>query len=155
MWTPYLITLACVALMGVAGGVATDVGPWYQSLKKPRWNPPDWSFGLIWAVIYVLLVIAVGQAWNKAAPANQSTLLWVVGVNFFLNGLWSFVFFSWHRIGWALLEMSFLWVSIVVMIVVVYPYSAISGWLLFPYLCWVTIAFCLNTSIYMKNANTA
>jgi len=151
MWIPYLLTSIAVVLMAFAGGYATDTGAWYRGLKKPRWNPPNWSFGVIWTLIYVLIVVAVGKAWNSADEPQRVTFLWLTGINFFLNGLWSFVFFRWQRLGWALLEMSLLWLSIVVMIVLVYPYSPVSGWLLFPYLLWVTIAFCLNTSIYLKN----
>lgn len=151
MWIPYVVTAAALVPVAVAGMKATDVGPWYRELRKPKWNPPDWAFGVVWTTIYVFIIASIGLAWNKASDAQQSTLLWVVGINFLLNGLWSFVFFKWRQIGWALVEIAVLWVSIVVMMLAVFPYSNISGWLLFPYLAWVTIAFLLNTSIYLKN----
>ncbi len=66
-------------------------------------------------------------------------------------GFWSLVFFRWRRLGWALVEMTFLWISIAVLILAVFPYSNLSGWLLTPYLVWVTVAFSLNMSIYLKN----
>jgi len=133
------------------GMKATDVGPWYQELRKPKLNPPNWVFGVVWTTLYILIIVAVGLAWNHIAETHRGTLVWVTAVNFLLNAGWSFVFFKWRRLGWALVEMTALWLSIVVMIVLVFPYSSLSGWLLMPYLVWVTIAFLLNTSIYLKN----
>jgi len=151
MWVPYFITGVALALLGAVGGYATDVGPWYQNLRKPKWSPPNWAFGVIWTLIYVCIFFAIGIAWNQASEGQQSTLLWAAAINFLLNGLWSFLFFKWRKLGWALLEAVLLWLSITVMILAVFPYSSVSGWLLFPYLAWVTVAFMLNTSIYLKN----
>lgn len=157
MWMPYAVTGIALIVIATVGAKATDVGPWYQNLRKPKWNPPNWAFGVIWTFIYLCILASVGIAWNRASQDQQSTLFWVTAVNFILNALWSFVFFKWKLIGWALIESVILWVSIVVMILAVFPYSAISGWLLFPYIFWVTLAFLLNTSIYLKNkpASTA
>lgn len=151
MWASYVITAAAVIPMALLGTKATDVGPWYRGLKKPKWNPPDWAFVVVWTTLYILIIASVGLAWNNATGEQRGTLVWVTAVNFLLNAVWSFVFFKWKKIGWALVEMSALWLSIVVMIVVVFPYSSLSGWLLMPYLTWVTIAFLLNTSIFLKN----
>lgn len=151
MWMPYAVTGIALIVVATIGAKATDVGPWYQSLRKPKWNPPNWSFGVIWTFIYLCILASVGIAWNRATEDQQSTLLWVTAVNFIFNALWSVVFFKWKLLGWALIECVFLWVSIVVIILAVFPYSATSGWLLFPYIVWVTIAFLLNTSIYLKN----
>lgn len=153
MWLPYLMTAAAIVPMAIAGMAATDVGPWYQNLRKPKWNPPDWAFGVVWSSIYVLIIASIGLAWNRADEVQQTALLWVTGVNFVLNALWSLVFFKWRMLGWALVEMTLLWISIVVLILAVFPYSNLSGWLLTPYLAWVTTAFLLNTSIYLKNPN--
>ena len=145
MWLSYVITGAALVPLALVGMAATDVGPWYQSLKKPKWNPPNWAFPVVWTSIYILITVAIGLAWNRASDQHQSTLLWVTGINFVLNALWSVVFFKWRLLGWALIEMTLLWVSITVMILTVFPYSSLSGWLLTPYLAWVTIAFLLNT----------
>lgn len=151
MWIPYLITAAAIVPVAYAGMKATDVGPWYQALRKPKLNPPNWVFGVVWTTLYLLIIAAVGLAWNQASEIQRGTLVWVTGINLVLNAAWSFVFFKWRKLGWALIEMTALWLSIVVMIVLVFPYSSLSGWLLMPYLTWVTIAFLLNTSIYLKN----
>jgi len=151
MWIPYLVTAAALIPVALMGTKATDIGPWYRDLKKPAWNPPDWAFVVVWTTLYILIIAAVGLAWNRATGGQRSALVWVTAINFVLNGAWSFVFFKWRKLGWALIEMTALWVSIVVMIVLVFPYSSLSGWLLMPYLTWVTIAFLLNTSIYLKN----
>ncbi len=151
MWIPYVVTAAALTLVALAGMKATVIGPWYRELKKPSWNPPDWAFGVIWTIIYGFIIASIGIAWNAASEQQQQILFWVTLVNFVLNSLWSFMFFKWRLLGWALVEMTALWLSIVVMMMAVFPYSHLSGWLLFPYLTWVTIAFLLNMSIYLKN----
>ncbi|WP_233999935.1 tryptophan-rich sensory protein [Porphyrobacter sp. TH134] len=50
-WTPALIAAAWAIILGGAGGVLTDIGPWYRDLKKPSWQPPDWLFGPAWTLM--------------------------------------------------------------------------------------------------------
>jgi len=151
MWVPYLITGAALIFLGFMGMKVSDTGLWYQNLRKPKWNPPNWAFRLVWRTLYVSIFFAVGIAWNRATDSQQTTLFWVTAVNFMLNGLWCFVFFRWRLLGWTLVETVLLWLSIAAMILVVFPYSALSGWLLFPYLAWVTLSCLLSTSILLKN----
>ncbi|HEU4457691.1 MAG TPA: TspO/MBR family protein [Methylibium sp.] len=143
--------LAAVAV-AVLGGLATDIGPWYQALKKPSWQPPDWLFGPVWTVIFALTALA-GLKAAIAAPdaAARRTIVKVFGANAALNVLWSLLFFRLHRPDWALAEVVVLWLSIVVLIVVVARHSALGAWLLVPYLGWVAFAAFLNYTIVALN----
>ena len=111
---------AALAALGVAvlGGLSTDIGPWYAGLRKPPWQPPDWLFGPVWTLIYALTAAAAVRAWLAAGPRAHGGLLSAYALNAFLNVLWSLLFFRMHRPDWAVVEVVFLWASIVLLIVV-------------------------------------
>jgi translocator protein len=73
-------------------------------------------------------------------------------LNAFVNVLWSLLFFRLQRPDWALAEVGFLWASIVLLIVVFSRWSRAAGWLLVPYLLWVSFASFLNWTIVQLNA---
>jgi tryptophan-rich sensory protein len=153
MVMPILIAvILAVIVMGV-GGVLTDVGPWYRDLKKPSWNPPNWLFGPAWAVIIGLAAWAGVSAWLHAVtPAQHTLILALYGANIVLHMAWSPLFFNLRRPDWALMEVPFLWLSILALIVGLTPISRLSGLLLTPYILWVSFATVLNLVIVRLNA---
>ncbi len=142
---PVLIAAAAAFAVAVLGGLMTDIGPWYLSLKQPPWKPPDWLFGPAWTVIYALTAIAGVKAWRLAPDRlSRDTLLVLFSANAFLNVFWSLLYFRLKRPDWALYEVVFLWLSVLALVVVLSRYSRASGWLLLPYLVWVAFAGVLN-----------
>jgi len=140
-----------VAVLGI-GGLMTSVGPWYRALRKPSWNPPDWAFGPAWTIILGLAAWAGVLAWTNAPDAAARALVATLyAVNIVLHMLWSPLFFNLKRPDWALIEVPFLWLSILALIVGVSPISALAGWLLAPYLLWVAFAAYLNWVIVRMN----
>lgn len=152
-WQPVAVAAAAAVVVAGLGASATDIGPWYNSLRKPWWQPPDWLFGPAWTLIYGLIALAGVKAWNAARDRRQG--LWIVGVfalNALLNVLWSELFFRFQRPDWALVEVVAFWLSIVVLIVTAASVSHEAGWLLVPYLAWVTFAGVLNLAVVRLNA---
>ena len=131
----------------------TDLGPWYQALNKPVWEPPDWLFGPAWTLIFSLTALAGVVAW-RAAPDRSSGewLIVLFAVNGILNILWSALFFRLRRPDWALVEVAFLWLSIVVLIIVTARYGRTASWLLVPYLAWVSFAAVLTLAVVELNS---
>ncbi len=132
-----------------AGGGLTVLTPWYRALRKPSWQPPDWLFGPAWTVILGL------ASWScylvlEAGAITLAVVLFVV--NGVANIAWSPLFFILRRPDWALIEVPFLWLSILVAMVLVWPVSALAGWLLVPYLVWVSFASFLNLTVVRLNA---
>lgn len=133
------------------GGFATKIGPWYYALRKPSWNPPNWVFGPMWTTIAILAVWSAANAWTLAPEAHIRIML-LFGINAVFHMAWSPLFFTLQRPDWALVEVPFLWLSVLALIVGLAPLSPLSGWLLAPYLAWVTVAAVLNLTIVRLNA---
>lgn len=152
--TPVIaVAVAAVVVVAVVGGLMTDVGPWYESLRFPRLRPPNWLFGPAWTVIFALIATAGVFAWNDAPNASaRRELAALFAVNGLLNLGWSPLFFKLRRPDWAVLELVLFWLSIVALIVTIAPFSARAAWLLAPYLAWVTFAGWLNWRVVQLNA---
>ena len=134
------------------GSALTDLGPWYQALKQPDWKPPDTAFGVIWSTIFTLGAFSGWLAWRQAPLLRERLVVLVVFlINLCLNVLWSWLFFVQHRPDWALVELYFLWASIVAMMVVSWRHSRVAAVLLVPYLAWVTTAGFLNQANIQLN----
>jgi tryptophan-rich sensory protein len=153
---PIIVATITVLLVLGVGGWTTSVGSWYQNLRKPVWTPPNWIFGPAWAVILALAAWSGVLAWSHAADrSDQLVILCLFGVNIVLHMLWSPLFFNLKRPDWALIEVPFLWLSIVALILGVAPFSALASWLLAPYLLWVSFAAFLNLTIVRLNPKSA
>lgn len=146
------VSAAVALVVAVAGGLLTEIGPWYHRLQRPSWKPPDWAFGPIWTVIFVMATIASALAWEAAPDANARWLVVaVLAINAVLNILWSAIFFKMKRPDWALVEVAALWLSILSLIIVLGRYSPTAGLLLLPYILWVSAAAVLNFQIVQMN----
>lgn len=136
-----------------AGALSTQVGDWYRDLRKPPWNPPNWLFGPAWTLILGLAAWAGVLAWTHAPdPAARLRVACLYGANIVFHLAWSPLFFNLRRPDWALVEVVFLWASILALVLGVGAISTLGGWLLAPYLAWVSFAAVLNLTIVRLNA---
>jgi tryptophan-rich sensory protein len=156
-WTPEFlwplgIASAVAIVVAIAGAVLTEIGPWYDALRKPSWKPPDWAFGPVWTTIFVLTVIATALAWVAADGTGARPLIfWALTINVVLNIAWSAIFFKMRRPDWALREVALLWLSVLGLVMALGSVSLWAGVLLLPYLTWVSIASFLNLRIVQMN----
>ncbi len=133
-------------------GAQFKPGDWYQSLVKPGWTPPGIAFPIAWTVLYALMSVAAWLVWKKRGQdASAFNALLVFAVQLVLNAAWSWIFFGRHQMGFALLEMSALWGTILVTLLLFWRVSATAGILLVPYLLWVSFALALNAAIWKRN----
>lgn len=147
---PILAAAAAALLVAALGSTMTELGPWYQSLLKPDWQPPDWLFGPAWTLIFALVALSGALAW-RAAPRERHWTVALFALNAILNLAWSAIFFRFHRPDWALAEVALLWLSILAIIVYLRDKSATASALLLPYLAWVSFAAVLNYEIVRLN----
>ncbi len=151
-WTLVTIATIIVGLVAVLGGVATEIGEWYEGLRFPSWRPPNWLFGPAWTLIFLLTATSGVLAWEQAPDDDaRRWLLALFLINAMLNVAWSPLFFKLRRPDWALVELVFLWLSILSLILAVGAISTFAGVLLAPYLAWVSFAGFLNWTMVELN----
>ena len=147
--------VALVACYGAAavGGILTSssVSTWYQTLHKPAFNPPGWVFGPVWTVLYGMMAVAVWLVWRGAGGNEARVPVALFAVQLVLNVAWSALFFGLRQPGWAFLEICLLWVAIGASLVSFVRISPLAGWLMAPYLLWVSFAAILNLSVWLLN----
>ena len=119
-------------------------------MRQSRIKPPDWAFGPVWTVILGLWAYAGAVAWTAPA-ANHRIILVLYAVNFTFHLVWSPLFFKLKRPDWAMVEMPFLWFSVLAMIIGLAPMSSLAAWLLAPYLAWVAVAGWINLAVVRLN----
>lgn len=150
--TPVIVAVAVALFLGVFGGLMTPIGPWYRQLRKPRLQPPDWVFGPAWTIILGLAAWSAVIAWYAAEDGAERTRVVILfAANAVAHALWSPLFFRLRRPDWALIEVVFLWASLVALVVGLWPISTFASLLIVPYLLWVSFAAWLNRAIVRLN----
>lgn len=142
--------IASIALcqgVGVLGSIVTipAISTWYQTIKKPFFTPPNWIFGPVWTILFLLMGISLYLVWNKGLKSKKAkSVIRIFLIQLGLNFLWSLFFFGFHSPLLAFIDIIILWVAILLTILKVYKISKIAAYLLLPYLFWVTFATVLN-----------
>ena len=148
--------LGAVAALALTFGAAYigsrfPVDRWYAALSKPAWNPPNWLFGPVWGILYLLMALAAWLVWRKGTFAGAALPLGLFVLQLVLNAAWSWIFFGRHKLAQALVEILILWVAILATILGFWRLNPTSGLLMVPYLLWVTFASALNFAIWRLN----
>jgi tryptophan-rich sensory protein len=151
-WKLFL-SLAFPLAVGAIAGIATsnNVGTWYPQLNKPSFNPPNWLFAPVWTALYIMMGISLYLVWKQPARMGRHIAVAFFFIQLAFNFLWSFLFFEWHLVGWALIEIGVLWLSLLGCIFAFSRINRTAAWLLVPYLLWVSFATVLNAAIYALN----
>ena len=143
----FLITTFSASFIG---GITTFKfkEPWYSTLVKPSFNPPDWVFGPVWTILYILMAIAIWIVWIKSKNIN---LVYLYFIHLFFNTTWSVVFFGFNQIELALINLIVLILFIVILFRKYKVISKLSAYLMIPYFLWCCFAFLLNLNLMMLN----
>jgi tryptophan-rich sensory protein len=145
--------LLCV-IVGSIGSLVTITGPgsWYSTLQKPVFAPPNWVFAPMWITLFVLMGIALYLVWESGTQHREvKVALGIFGVQFFLNVIWSFLFFSLKSPILGFIDILLLWVMIAASIWAFYRVRKSAAYFLIPYIAWVSLASALNGAIYFMN----
>jgi benzodiazapine receptor len=128
------------------------VPDWYATLNKPSFTPPNWLFGPVWTILYILMAISAFIVWQKglANPAVRVALT-IYLIQLILNALWSVIFFGLKFPLFAFFEILLLWSAIAFTIFTFARASITAAFLLIPYILWVSFAAVLNFSIWFLN----
>jgi tryptophan-rich sensory protein len=150
--TPAIVAIGVAVFLGGFGGLMTPIGPWYHNLRKPALQPPNWLFGPAWTIILGLAAWSAIIAWHAAPDhAARSNVVILFVTNAVFHAAWSPLFFRARRPDLALIEVVFLWSSLVALVVGLWPISHLASLLIAPYLLWVSFASWLNWAIVRLN----
>ncbi len=151
---PALIIAILIPLMvGFISSTFTtpNIPTWYAGLNKPSLNPPNWLFGPVWTLLYILMGIASYLIFISTNSLNRYRSLIIYGIQLVLNFFWSFIFFSMQNTGLALAEIIAMWITILITIFNFNKINKTAAYLLIPYILWVSFATYLNASIHFLN----
>lgn len=148
-----LVSIILPLALGAIAGMFTSqsVPEWYETLNRPSFNPPNRIFGPVWTILYILMGISLFLIWKQNSSKERNLAILIFLSQLTLNFLWSFIFFYFNMIGFALIEIILLWINIIIMIVLFFKIKPIAAYINIPYLLWVTFAAVLNASYFLLN----
>ncbi len=144
-----LILLVTFLASGVGSFVTSSFKePWYSEILLPTFNPPSWVFGPVWTTLYILMSLAAWLAWKQT---SDKKILQIYFIHLFFNSLWSVIFFGFHQIFIALIDLGIIIIFIIWLMKIYYQVNKISFLLMIPYLLWSSYALMLNVAIFYLN----
>jgi tryptophan-rich sensory protein len=150
----FVASIALCHLAGLVGSFFTipAIPTWFTALVKPSFSPPSWIFSPVWICLYTLMGISFFIVWSKGwdRPEVKKALTFFL-IQLLLNVLWSVFFFGLRSPLAGLIEIFFLWAAILLTMHRFFKLSRWAGFLLAPYIVWVTFAFILNFNLWRLN----
>ena len=149
-WVLAGFIILCLGVGGVSGfATVQSVQDWFPTLHKPFFNPPSWVFGPVWTLLYIMMAVAAWRVWLEGSAVKLALNLFFIQL--VLNFLWTIIFFGMKNIGLALIEIIALWIMIALTLRAFMKIAKPAGWMMAPYLAWVSFATLLNASIWWLN----
>lgn len=149
--------IICILIPLLTGGISGFItrmevnGTWFNLLKKPFFNPPNWLFGPVWISLYFLMGIGLYLIWENSCGNIRKKAILIFSIQLFLNFCWSLLFFYFQMILLSVIDILLLWVFIFLMFKKFRKIKPIAGYLQLPYLAWVSFASILDISIWFLN----
>ncbi len=147
----FLLLVFAIAWLGNVFTMSS-VYTWYPTLQKTSWNPPNWVFGPVWTVLYIMIAVSGWLIFLRKASRQRQQALIVYGIQLGLNIAWSFFFFYLRSPSLALLDLLLLILFIIWTIKLFWLQSRLAAYLLFPYLVWTLYALTLNAGTRFLNS---
>lgn len=144
------ICFGCEAL----GSYFTELGihEWYQLINKPSFTPPDWFFGPVWTYLYASLGTAAWFVWRSAEKLlNAPVAFFFFFLLLALTTTWPLFFFTWKDPTLALYNLIIIDAVALITTYLFWNINKASGWLMLPFLAWVSYATVLNAYIALHN----
>ena len=147
----FVLFVSVTYMASFIGSVSTlsSKEPWYSALNKSFLTPPDWVFAPVWTTLYLLMSIAIWNAWHK--NNRNINLIYIYLIHLFFNTTWSIVFFVYHSIFIALINLIIIILFIIYLISRFKDISNLSFYLMIPYLLWSCYALILNLTLLILN----
>lgn len=152
-WKKLIISILIpLAVGGAAALISNGSFKDFEALNKPPLAPPAWAFPAAWTLLYILMGIAAYLVYcSEKYPGRIERALTFYAVQLFMNFCWTLIFFNLKLYLAAFIWLVLLWVAIAGTALLFRFISKPAGWLMLPYLAWVTFAGYLNLGVYILN----
>ena len=150
-YKPYLISIAIpLAVGGLSAFFSMKGMPYFETVRKPWFQPPNILFPIVWTILYILMGISSARVWESNDPKKTSALK-TYSLQLIVNFFWSIIFFGIHQYSFA-----FFWLLLLIGLVIkmIRDFAQIdikAARLQIPYLFWCCFAAILNFSIWQLN----
>ena len=145
----FLILIITFIASGIGGFVtASFKEPWYSEITLPSFNPPSWVFAPVWTVLYILMSVAIWRIWIKFSDRK---ILNIYFYHLLFNASWSVIFFGFHQIELALINLIIIIIFIIALMKIYLSKDKLSFLIMIPYFLWTFYALILNTAITILN----
>lgn len=151
-WALFLVP--GIVLLGFLSGEVAGSGPgnpWFDGLHKPSIYPPPLAFPIVWAVLYILMGLALAMVVTSRGARLRGFAVAAFVIQLVLNLAWSPLFFGAHRIAGGLLLLVVLDAAVMVTVVAFHRVRPMASFLLAPYLAWILFATLLNWQFLALN----
>ena len=102
--------------------------PWYSTIVKPSFNPPDWVFAPVWIALYIAMSVAIWLI--SINPKRKEKIIYIYFIHLLINGSWSIFFFGLHLILASLIIIGIIIFFVIWLIKLYYPINKISSYLM-------------------------
>ncbi len=147
--------ILCIVIPLAVGGISALLTQQsmevFATVVKPPLSPPAWLFPVVWTILYVLMGIASYLVLQSSKPYRIRTALTFYAIQLFFNFWWSIIFFNIEAYLLAFVWILLLWFFILITMLMFYKITKPAGYLMAPYIVWVTFAAYLNLGIYLLN----
>ena len=141
----FTLILAVIIAAAVGSMASTSAGTdsWYLSLDKSRLNPPSYVFGIVWPILYILMMVSAFLAHKK--------IFSIFIIQLIFNAVWSWLFFRFQMPLIALLDIYLLIAINIYILNLMYKENKLAFFLFIPYVIWISFASYLNLFIVINN----
>ncbi len=146
----FLISLTIFIGLFDSWATLPEIKGWYSTLNKPTFNPPNYIFGPVWTVLYLLMSVSMWLNWNSSTHSGRNAKIYFFSM-LGLNAIWSPIFFGLHRPDLALVIIGLYLVFLAAWIKSLAHESGLAAALQIPHVLWVSFATVLNASIWLLN----
>ena len=138
-----VVAVIFAAAIGSMASTTAGTDSWYLSLNKSELNPPSYVFGIVWPILYILMIVSAFLAYKKV-------FLFFI-IQLFFNAAWSWLFFRFQMPLIALLDIYLLIAINIYILNLMYKENKLSFFLFIPYVFWISFASYLNLFIVINN----
>ena len=138
-----IVAIIFAAAIGSMASTSAGTDSWYLLLDKSVLNPPSYVFGIVWPILYILMMVSAFLAHKK--------IFSIFIIQLFFNATWSWLFFRFQMPLIALLDIYLLIAINIYILNLMYKESKLAFFLFIPYVAWISFASYLNLFIVINN----